>query len=153
MTVLRWRPVNRGRSFSNLMNLQNRMNCLFDDFSSKTDTEESTRPRWSPNVNAIELDNNFEFSVELPGLSKEGIKLEVENNILTLSGEKKFDFEGKDRSVHIAERNYGNFTRTFQLPSFADTSKIEADFQDGILNIKLPKREEAKPKQISIDVK
>jgi len=135
------------------MNLQNRMNCVFDEFSNNTDDEKSTRQMWSPKVDAIELESEFEFSVELPGLSKEGIKLEVENNILTLSGEKKFDFEDKDRSVHIAERNYGDFSRTFQLPSFADTSKIEADFQDGILSIKLPKREEAKAKQISIDGK
>mgnify|MGYP003574668556 CR=1 FL=1 len=153
MTLVRWRPVRRGGVFNHLMNLQNHMNNVFEDYVNTNDTENSSRSMWAPRVDAVELDDNFEFTFELPGMNKDDIKLEVENKVLTLSGEKKFDYEGKDRSIHMSERNYGNFYRTFQLPSLADTSKINAEFTNGVLNITLPKREEAKPKQISIDVK
>ena len=92
------------------------------------------------------------IKAELPDMSKDDIEITVENNTLTLRGEKKMDSAMKDECCHRIERTYGTFSRTFSLPTTVDTSKVSADYKNGVLTVKLPVREEAKPKQIQVQV-
>jgi HSP20 family protein len=92
------------------------------------------------------------LKAELPGVDPKDVDIRIENNVLTLSGERKLDTEVQRENYHRVERAYGSFTRSFTLPSSVDTGNVKADFKDGVLRITLPKREEAKPKQIQINV-
>jgi HSP20 family protein len=107
--------------------------------------------RWSPAVEVFDSEGELNFSVEVPGLEKEDLKINVENGHLTISGEKKVESEdGKE--YFRRERFYGKFTRTFRLPDTADTQKIKANLTNGVLIISMPRKEEAKPKQIEVKV-
>ena len=92
------------------------------------------------------------LKAELPGIDPKDVDVQVENNVLTLRGERKLDSEVKRESYHRVERSYGAFSRSFTLPTVVDTEKIKAEYKDGVLRLVLPKKEEAKPKQISISV-
>ena len=112
---------------------------------------EDVSPRlWMPPVDIRETEEALMFAVELPGLTKENIDLTLENNILTISGERKFEKETKSEEYHRMERSYGNFSRSFTLPAGVRTDKVDANFEHGVLHIQLPKQEGAKPKKISI---
>jgi HSP20 family protein len=108
---------------------------------------------WAPACDIFETDNEIVVKAELPEVKKEDVKVSVENNILTIHGERKFSEETKRENYHRLERSYGEFTRSFTLPSFVDTGKINAEFKDGMLRVTMPKREEAKPKQVEVKVK
>ncbi len=108
---------------------------------------------WSPACDIYETDNEIVVKAELPEVKKEEVHVSIENNLLTIRGERKFSEETKQENYHRLERRYGAFTRSFTLPNFADASKINAEFKDGMLRVTLPKREEAKPKQIEVKVK
>ena len=108
---------------------------------------------WSPACDIYETDNEVVVKAELPEVKKEDVKVSIENNIMTIHGERKFSEETKRENYHRLERSYGEFTRSFTLPSFVDTSKINAEFKDGMLRVTMPKREEAKPKQVEVKVK
>jgi HSP20 family protein len=108
---------------------------------------------WAPVCDIYETDNEIVVKAELPEVKKEDVHVSIENNLLTIRGERKLSEETKRENYHRLERRYGAFTRSFTLPSFADTSKINAEFKDGMLRVTLPKREEAKPKQIEVKVK
>jgi HSP20 family protein len=143
MAVSRWNP------FQELFALQDEMNRLFED----TLRGPSRRPSpnaWLPPVDIFETADNFEIKVELPGVKKEEVTLEVRENTLTLRGERRQEKDTKEQGVHRIERVYGPFLRSFTLPSNIDTNNVKAVFQDGVLTIVLPKAEEAKPKQIRI---
>jgi HSP20 family protein len=105
---------------------------------------------WSPAVDIFEKNGNIELQAELPGLTVKDVELRLENDTLTLRGERKHDEEVKHRGYHRFERVYGSFVRSFHLPTAVDRSKIQADFKDGLLTVVLPKRDEAKPREISI---
>jgi len=150
MTLVRWQPMNARYPWRGQSAIQNRMNSLFDEFFH--DDEEPNVSRWAPRVDVVELEDKFEFSAELPGLTKDDVKVEMNNNVLSISGEKKYEHEKKERNLHLIERGYGNFRRSFQLPSHADPIKIDAEFSNGVLKVVLPKVEEAKPKQIDIKI-
>ena len=148
MAIVRWEP------FRDLAALQDRMNRIFD---------ESLRPRggdedwalggaWAPSVDIYEHDGNIVLKAELPGVDPKEVDVRVENNVLTLRGERKFDHEVKRESFHRVERAYGTFSRSFTLPTVVDSTNIKAVYRDGLLHLTLPKREEAKPRQIQIDV-
>ena len=99
-----------------------------------------------------EKDGNIVLKAELPGVDPKDVDVRVENNLLTLRGERKFDNEVKRDSYHRVERAYGAFSRSFTLPNVVDTGNIKAEYRDGVLHMTLPKREEAKPRQIQINV-
>lgn len=107
---------------------------------------------WHPNVDVYETEGGYVLKAELPGVNKEDIKIDVNNNTLTLKGEKKFEERTeKDKYIRV-ERTYGSFTRTFTLSDKVDSENIKAAYKDGVLEITLPKKEEAKPKEIKVEV-
>ena len=114
--------------------------------------EALTVAQWSPLVDIMEDEKEFLIKAELPDMKKEDVRLTVENDVLTISGERKFEKEEKGTKYHRIERAYGSFVRSFSLPEDADGSKVTADFKDGMLQVHLPKSEKAKPKAIEIKV-
>ncbi|HVS03382.1 MAG TPA: Hsp20/alpha crystallin family protein [Thermoanaerobaculia bacterium] len=105
---------------------------------------------WLPSVDIRETDEALTLLVDLPGMKKEDVNLTLENNVLTLNGERKFADEKKNENYHRIERAYGSFTRSFTLPQNVQPERVEANFHDGVLEIMLPKAEESKPRRISI---
>ena len=145
MAVVRWDP------FRDLGMLQDRMNRLFDDAGRGWRSDEpAATTSWSPSVDIFETEGEIVVKSELPGMDRKDISLHLENNVLTLRGERKFEKETKEENYHRIERSYGNFSRSFSIPATVDEEKIRADYKDGVLKIVLPKKEQAKPKQIKI---
>ncbi len=108
---------------------------------------------WTPSCDIFETDNDIVVKAELPGVKKEDVKVSVDRNLLEVTGERKFSEETKRENYHRIESSYGQFSRSFTLPTAVDANKINAEFKDGILRVTLPKREDAKPKQIEVKVK
>ncbi len=105
---------------------------------------------WMPAVDIRETDDSYEFTAELPGLAKEDVSITLEDKILTLSGERKFEEAEERNSYHRVERAYGKFSRSFTLPGAVDQAKVKASFKDGLLTVSVPKAEEIKPRRIEI---
>jgi HSP20 family protein len=105
---------------------------------------------WAPAVDVKESEEALIFQVELPGLTKDDVEITIENNVLTLAGERKFEQEAKGENYHRLERAYGTFSRSFTLPTGVQTDKVDASFEHGVLILHLPKQEESKPRKISI---
>jgi HSP20 family protein len=114
--------------------------------------EAMTVAEWSPLVDIMEDEKEYLIKAELPDMKKEDVKLTVENDVLTISGERKYAKEEKGEKYHRIERAYGSFLRSFSLPEDADGSKVSADYKDGMLKVHLPKSERAKPKAIEVKV-
>jgi len=112
-----------------------------------------TVARWAPSVDISEDNKEWLLKADLPDVKKEDVKVTVENGVLTVTGERKFEKEHKDKKYHRIEWSYGHFFRSFALPEGADSSKVSAEFKDGVLRVRLPKSEEAKAKTKTIDVK
>ncbi len=148
MALIRYNPN------QNPFGLKSNMDRLFDDFFGldKGIWPENTL-KVVPAVDLKETEDHFLINAELPGMSKKEISISLENNVISISGEKKVENEEKDNNYHRVERSYGKFHRAFELPGAVNRDKIEADYTDGILSIIIPKTEEAKPKQIEIKVK
>jgi len=148
MALIRWDP------FREMSSLQERMNRLLADYRTRSPfgEEEMAQGAWIPAVDIYETKESIVLNVELPGVTKEDIALEVKDSTLTIKGEKKLEKNVKEENFHRMERTYGAFTRAFTLPSTVQQDKVKAKFRDGILEIMLPKAEEAKPKQIKVDV-
>lgn len=145
--LMRWDP------FSELTSLQDRVNQLFSQTFSGTGrgTEQSLfSSNFVPPVDVFEDDHNITLQAEIPGVTEKDLNVRLENNILTISGERKLENEEKKENFHRIERQYGRFTRSFTLPSAVDPESVNAEFENGVLKITLAKREEAKPKQIKI---
>ncbi len=140
--------------FSELENIQKQMNQLFNFSLSRTPWGEATLlgGQWAPPVDVYDSKDNFLVKAELPGLTKEEIEVSIQDNNLILKGEKKKDVEIDEENYFKTERFYGSFFRTIPLPSEVEVNKVDARYQDGVLTLTLPKKEESKPKQISIDV-
>lgn len=131
--------------------LQKSINSLFKDY--ERDSEGAlTTSDWLPAIDIYENENEIVLKGELPGMTKDDVKIVFENDTLTISGEKKEDKEIKKEDYHRVERFYGSFSRSFRVPQAVDKEKFTAKFKDGILEINLPKTEEAKPKQIEINI-
>ena len=111
---------------------------------------EGLRDAWVPAVDVQETDKAFVFVAELPGLGKEDIEITLEDNLLTVSGEREFDEKEEGETYHRVERAYGKFSRSFSLPSQVDNTKVEASFEEGLLKIEVPKSEQAQPRKIEI---
>lgn len=146
MAMVRWEPVR------DLLTLQERMNRMLDSSYRGTDEDWALGGSWAPAVDIYEKDGNIVLKAELPGVDPKDVDVRVENNLLTLRGERKFDTEVKRDNYHRVERSYGSFSRSFTLPNVVDTQNIKAEYRDGVLHMTLPKREEAKPRQIQINV-
>src|SRR3990170_4185223 len=146
MTLVRWRPVR------NIINLQDEVNRMFESFFEKSSHSMEDGGLWAPATDVSETRGDVVVSVELPGMKKDEIKVTVQDNILTIRGERKQEKEEKDTNYHRIERNYGSFTRSFSLPAAVKADKISATYEAGVLRILLPKAEKAKPKEIPIAV-
>jgi HSP20 family protein len=147
MAIERWEP------YRDAVTVQRDLNRLLRGFFSPVlgEGEVSTRT-WAPPVDIYEDGDNLVLKAELPGLSPEDVQIRVEDNTLYLKGERKFEKEVKEQNYHRIERSYGTFTRTFSLPNSIDADKVAASFKDGVLTLTMPKKEEAKPKTIKINV-
>jgi HSP20 family protein len=149
MSIVRFDP------FREMAALQNRVNRIFADAYSGRDNDDAltVRGTWVPPVDIFENDKQeVVLKAELPDLSREDIAVRVENSTLTISGEKKADSEVKEDHYRRIERTYGAFSRSFTLPPTVDSGAIAAEYKNGVLTVKLPIKEEAKPKQIQVQV-
>jgi len=147
MAIVKWEP------FRDLLTAQRDFDRLFRDTFSPLfgETELSTRS-WAPPVDIYETDNDIVLKAELSGVDPKDVEVRVEDNNLYLKGERKFEKEVKEQNYHRVERSYGSFARSFSLPGSIAADKVKAEFKDGLLTITIPKREEAKPKTVKIDV-
>ena len=144
MALIRWDP------FRDLLGLQERMNKLFDESYrgiSRTGSEDdwALGGTWAPAVDIYEQGSDIVLKAELPGVDPKNVDVRLENNTLTLRGERRLDNEVKRESYHRIERSYGAFSRSFTLPSVVDQASIKAEFKEGVLRVTMPKREESKP--------
>ena len=147
MTVLtRWDP------FRELSALQNRMSRLFEEQYGTGREESLTAGAFLPPVDIYEDEHSLQLKLEVPGIEQKDLDVKVENNVLTVSGERKFEKEEKEENFRRVERRYGSFTRSFTLPNTVNPEDVSADYNDGVLKIRLGKRAEAKPKQIKVNV-
>jgi HSP20 family protein len=148
MAVVKWDP------FRDLLSIQDRMNRLFEQTLSRSRSEEGiAASTWTPAVDIYETPETIVLKAELPGLSREDIEIQIRDNALTLKGERRFAKDVQQENYLRIERAYGAFQRSFTLPATIQQDKIRAVFRDGVLELTLPKAEEAKPKKIAIEVR
>ncbi|MEP0822232.1 MAG: Hsp20/alpha crystallin family protein [Ignavibacterium sp.] len=155
MALIRWNPTREASFPSELWNIHREFDRLFDSMMRGGIQDDGTfgLNMWTPPVDIHEQENEYVVKVELPGVSKDDVKITLESNILTIRGEKKRENEEKNENFHRVERTYGSFQRSFTLPTSVKSDKIDASYKDGILTVTLPKAEEAKPKQIEVKVR
>ena len=148
MSISQWEP------FRDLLSTQDRFNQLFNHTFARAfgDEREVTPRAWVPPVDIYETAGSLVLKAELPGINPDEVEIRVEDNTLYLKGERKFEKEVKEENLHRVERSYGTFTRSFALPNTIDADKVRAEYQNGILTLTMPKREEAKPRTIKINV-
>ncbi len=155
MAIVRWNPGGEPANVStDILSMQREINKMFGDFF-RTDRDESSllARDWKPAADFVEEDDAYVAKVELPGVRKDDVKITMQDNVLTIRGEKKEEKKGKEGGAHRVERFYGSFQRSFSLPASVNSNGIEAEYKEGILTITMPKAEEAKPRQIEVKVK
>ena len=146
MTVLtRWDP------YRELNTLQDRMNRLFNASFQEGRDESLTTSSFAPAVDVYEDEHNVTLKIEVPGIEEKDIDVRIENNTLTVHGERKIEKEEKEENYRRIERHYGSFTRTFTLPNTVDNDNVSAHYDKGVLKVRLAKKAEAKPKQIKVN--
>ncbi len=138
--------------FRELRSLQDEMNRLFLTNYSRGEDREIASGAWAPAVDIFENKDQLVIEAELPGMSPEDVNVSIENNVLTLHGERKFEKKAESDNFHRVERSYGSFTRSFTLPPTVSSENVNAVFENGVLRLTLAKREEAKPRRIEIKV-
>ncbi len=156
MALIRWNPTHDLVTMpSEMLGIQREINRMFDSFfrGGMSDSDDLMQSAWSPAVDIAERENDYLVKVELPGVNKDDVKITLQDNILSIRGEKKHEKETNEQNYHRVERAYGAFQRSFTLPTTVRADRIEAAYKDGILSVTLPKAEEAKPKQIEVKVK
>jgi len=151
MTLLtRWEPF---REFSTMQDRMNRMNRLFrESYSPEAPEEALTTTNFAPPVDIYEDEHTITLKLEVPGIDEKDIGVHIDNNTLTVHGERKIEKEEKEENFRRIERQYGAFTRSFTLPSSVDPGEVSAHYDKGVLKINLAKKAEAKPKQIKVNV-
>lgn len=155
MSLIRWSPLRNVAPWYNaneFATMEREMNRVFDRLFNGG-VEDASVSTWLPAVDIVEQENEYLVHVELPGVDKNDVKINLVNSVLTIKGEKKFEKEENKKNYHRSERVYGSFQRSFTLPNTIKADKIEAAYNDGVLIITLPKAEEAKPKEIEVKVK
>jgi len=146
MAITKWDP------FRDIMVLRDRMNRLFEDLVSSPKFEDTDiiQSTWSPAVDIYETENELVLTAELPGVEEKDVEIKVEDNTLSLKGERKFEKETREENYHRIERAYGSFYRSFSLPNYVDQDKISAEYENGLLKIHMPKKPEVKPRKVKI---
>jgi len=159
MTLIRWKPlrdVSRWSPVNDLtgefLNMQKDIDRMFDRFRMNV-PDDNGNYGLTPSVDIIENDEDFTVHVELPGVDKKDVKITVADGILTLKGEKKYTYEDKTDRFQRVERTFGSFERSFTLPTTVKSEEIAASYSNGVLTISLPKAEQAKAKEIEVNVK
>jgi HSP20 family protein len=148
MTIVRWEPL---REFSTLQNEMNRLfSTVFDTPPGGNGGTGGAMRRWMPPMDLVETDDHFVLRADLPGLSEEDVHIELEDTTLTVSGERKAEHESRDEGFYRVERAFGAFSRTLTLPKGIDPEAITANFDRGVLEVRIPKPEERKPRRIEI---
>jgi HSP20 family protein len=155
MSLIRWNPGELATFPADILSMQREMNKMFNNFfrGGVQDDGDLIPSAWTPAVDVAEHEGEYIVKVELPGVAREDVKITMQENILTIRGEKKAEKEAHEPNFHRVERSYGSFQRSFTLPTHVKNDRIEASYRDGILTVTLPKAEDAKPKQIEVKVK
>ena len=149
MALVRWRDRGELSPWGPFRDLEGHFNRLFGELNRDYDLFDRG---WSPAVDLKEEEQGYTLEADLPGLKKEDIDLTVVDNVITIKGERKQETETKEKGYHRVERRYGTFERSFEIPGGFEAAKIEAKFDNGVLRVTLPKREESKPKQVEVKV-
>ena len=144
-TIARWEP------FRGVTTLQDQINRLFNDTFERS-SDDSSLSAWAPAVDIYETEHELVVKADLPDVDPKDLDIRVENNILTIRGERKFEKKVNEENYLRIERSYGSFARSFTLANTVNSEAIKADYQNGVLTLTVPKREEAKPKQIKVNV-
>jgi HSP20 family protein len=145
MAIIRWDP------FRDMVTLREKMNRMFEDvFAGRSEDKELSASTWAPAVDIFETESELMMTVEVPGIDEKDIEIKIEDNTLTLKGERKFEKETKEENYHRIERSYGSFYRAFTLPNSIDPDKIQAEHENGVLKITMAKRQELKPRKVKI---
>lgn len=155
MTLIRWNPlrdVTHWHPVSGFENMEREIDRMVDRFYGDR-VDENALKTLMPSADIVERDGDFNITIELPGVDKKDVRISVQNNVLTVKGEKRKQNEKKGENYHRVERSYGLFQRSFTLPSSVDSEKIDAAYDNGILSVSIPKLEEAKPKEIQVTIK
>jgi HSP20 family protein len=149
MALVRWEPV---RELTSLQSEMNRLfNTFFDTPTTSTNGNGGIR-RWVPSMDLVETDEHFVLRADLPGLSEGDVSIELEDNVLTVAGERKAEHEDKKEGFYRMERSFGQFRRSLTLPDGVDADGIAATFDKGVLEVRIPKPEERKPRRVAIQV-
>ncbi|HSB70205.1 MAG TPA: Hsp20/alpha crystallin family protein [Candidatus Methylomirabilis sp.] len=157
MLLEKWQPrvlsFNTWDPFAEMADLRRVTDRVFGEFFGRTPSGmASTEGLWSPLVDIHETSDGIQLKAELPGVKQEDIEVSLDGDTLTLKGERRRETEVKENEYHRVERSYGKFQRSILLPSVVDASRVKATYRDGVLEIQLPKKEEAKPKEIKVEV-
>jgi HSP20 family protein len=146
MAIIRWDP------FRDLVSLRDRMNRLFEDAVStaRSGEKDMISAAWAPAVDIYEDENELVLTAEVPGIAEKDIEIKVEDNTLSIMGERKLEKETKEENYHRIERSYGSFIRSFTLPNYVDVENIRAEHENGVLKVIMPKRAELKPRKVKI---
>ncbi|MBI5019808.1 MAG: Hsp20/alpha crystallin family protein [Ignavibacteriales bacterium] len=154
MTLIRWNPLRDVSAWHpvSFENMQREIDRVFNNFRSDILGVEGSKTLM-PVVDIIERENEYNIKVELPGVEKKDVKITVQDDVLTIKGEKRQENERKGDNYHHVERSYGIFQRSFPLPTSVQGEKIDASFENGVLSLTIPKLEEAKPKEIEVKLK
>src|ERR1700749_3091445 len=144
--------ITRFDPFRDLVQLQDRVNRLFQESATGRGEEAFTNGSFVPPVDIFEDEHNIVLKLEVPGVDQKDLDIRIENNTITLRGERKFEKETKEENYHRVERRYGSFQRSFGLPQTVNPEAVSADYENGVLKVTLGKRAEAKPKQIKVNV-
>jgi HSP20 family protein len=159
MTLIRWNPLRDVTAWhataelnQEFSQLQKEIDWMFDRFKGGV-SDDGTIKTWVPSVDILERENDYHIKIEIPGVEKQDVKITVHDDVLVIKGEKKMESEKKGENYRRIEQCYGTFQRSFSLPSSIASDKIDATYNNGILNISLPKIEETKPNEIDVKVK
>ena len=145
MAIIRWDP------FRDLITIREKMNHLYEEaVISRGEDKDLVSSSWTPTVDIFETENELVLSAEVPGINEKDIEIKIEDNTLTLRGERKFEKESKEENYHRIERAYGSFFRSFSLPLYINQDTIKAEHLNGVLKIIMPKKPELKPRQVKI---
>lgn len=145
MAIIRWDP------FRDLVTLREKMNRLFEDYyPARTEEKDMVAGTWAPSVDIYETENELVLTAELPGIKEDDIEIKLEDNTLTIKGDRRFEKETKEENYHRIERSYGSFLRSFTLPAYIEQEKIEAEHENGVLKIAMPKKQESKSRKVKV---